>query len=62
MILDGVYSHTGDDSVYFNKREITKNQGHIKGKSQSTMIGMTLTKMELIRAGGGLKHCRKSMN
>ena len=44
------------------KREITKNQGHIKGKSQSTMIGMTLTKMELIRAGGGLKHCRKSMN
>ena len=44
------------------KREITKNQGHIKGKSQSTMIGMTLTEMELIRAGGGLKHCRKSMN
>lgn len=52
VILDGVYSHTGDDSVYFNKREITKNQGHIKGKSQSTMIGMTLTEMELIRAGG----------
>ena len=62
VILMGYIPTLGMIVFILTKREITKNQGHIKGKSQSTMIGMTLTKMELIRAGGGLKHCRKSMN
>lgn len=31
IILDGVYSHTGDDSVYFNKRGNYKNPGAFQG-------------------------------
>ena len=34
MILDGVYSHTGMIVSILTKREITKNQGHIKGESK----------------------------
>ena len=32
MILDGVYSHTGDDSVYFNKKGNYEEPGAYQGE------------------------------
>ena len=33
LILDGVFSHTGDDSVYFNKRGVYPGQGAWQGET-----------------------------
>ena len=44
------------------KKEIIKNQGHIREKSQNIMTGMIFMKMAHIKAGGDLKLCQKSMS
>ena len=60
IILDGVFSHTGSDSVYFNKKEITPPKEPTRERIRPIIPGMNLKSFRInINAGGALIPCRR---
>lgn len=62
IVLDGVFSHTGADSVYFNKTGVTRAPEHITARLRPIMNGINLSITPTITpAGGASISCPRSM-
>lgn len=63
VMLDGVFSHTGADSVYFNKEKRYPDIGAYQSPGSPYADGIISGAGRTITpAGGDLRRCRRSMN